>query len=223
MSLSILKPSSILFALLVIALAGCTPRIAVNPQSEAPELALWEAHKKTMASIKTWHLKAKIGIKTGSKGGSATLKWQYGIDNQEIELYGPFGGGRVIIEVEPNQAVLRDTKGKLIEGETAEEVLYERLGWTVPFRELAMWVRGLPTEEAKDLTFDSNGFLTHLVDGIWEVDYQEYQTVDATTLPRKLTLTTLPGKVEIYDDDGKYLGDELSVKVILKRWWDFSF
>ena len=62
--------------------------------------------------------------------------------------------------------------------------------------------------------------LKSLNQGIWHVEYQEYRAVNNLSLPRKLLITSIPGALELYDDDGKYLGDELQVKVILKRWWD---
>jgi len=201
---------------------GCTPRIAVTPSPENQDLKRWQTHQAEVASIENWELKGRIGVKTGNKGESATLKWVYRQNNQKVELYGPFGGGRVIIHTGENDALLRDTKGSELRGETAQDVLYQRLGWKVPFGELVMWSRGLPNPGAKNLEFDQNGFLTSLDEGTWHVSYQEYQIIDNFTLPRKLTITARPGTMEFYDDDGKYLGDDLNVKVVLKRWWDIN-
>ena len=89
----------------------------------------------------------------------------------------------------------------------------------MPFSELVMWSRGLPNEGATDIQIDDDGRLKSLNQGIWHVEYQEYRNVDNLALPRKLLITSVPGAIEVYDD-GKYLGDELQVKVILKRWWD---
>jgi outer membrane biogenesis lipoprotein LolB len=85
-----------------------------------------------------------------------------------------------------------------------------------------MWSRGLPNEGATEIKIDSSGRLKSLKQGIWFVEYQEYREVNNLVLPRKLVITSLPGKMEIYDDDGNYIGDELSVKVILKRWWNIN-
>ena len=165
-----------------------------------------------------------MGVKTGPRGGSATLKWEYSSSNQEIELYGPFGGGRVIISVDAQGAFLRDTRGREIHGQTATEVLYRRLGWQVPFDHLSDWARGLPGDGATDIVIDGHGRLKRLIQDNWRVEFQEYETqgdsLPGLSLPVRLRVTALPGTMEIYDDDGEYLGDELSVKVILKRWWE---
>ena len=141
---------------------------------------------------------------------------------QDIELYGPFGGGRVQIDANPEGARLEDTKGRVITGNSTQEVLEIRLGWHVPFDELVFWSRGLPGEEAKDITIDDQGRLKSFNQGIWQVEYTEYRQTGAYTLPRKINITSLPGNLEIYDDDGNYIGDELSVKVILKKWLDLG-
>lgn len=187
-------------------------------------LALWKTARSELATIDRWNLTGKMGVRTGPKGGSATLKWRYAPESQEIELYGPFGGGRVIINVDADGAVLRDTKGRVIHGKTATEVLYQRLGWHVPFDHLADWARGLPGAGAKDVFIDPTGRLKRMVQDNWRIEYQEYESpgksLPGFTLPVKLQVSALPGTMEIYSDDGEHLGDELSVKVILKRWWD---
>ena len=193
-----------------------------TPAPESDPNQLWQQQQLANTPMTSWELKGKIGVKTGKKGGSATLKWSYNGDYQSIELYGPFGGGRVHINSTPDLTRLEDTRGRVIEGESAQEVLYQRLGWHVPFDELVMWSRGLPNEGATDIKIDSSGRLKSLKQGAWQVEYQEYRSVDKLVLPRKLTITSLPGKMQVYDDDGKYIGDELSVKVILKRWWDIN-
>lgn len=183
---------------------------------------IWEQLQSKNKAISSWDLNGKIGVKTGKKGGSATLNWNYSDSIQEIELYGPFGGGRVHIHVQPEAAVLKDTKGREITGKTAKDVLYQRLGWHVPFEQLVFWSRGIPNSEATDIVIDDFGRLKSLKQGIWSVEYQDYRNIREHTLPRKFTISSLPGTMEVYDDDGNYLGDEFSVKVILKRWREFQ-
>ncbi len=202
--------------------AGCVSTTDKFLPPDTDSQQLWQQQQRANNAISSWELKGKIGVRTGKKGGSATLNWSYKADNQFLELYGPFGGGRVHINSTPGLAVLEDTKGRVIEGTSAQDVLYQRLGWHVPFAELVMWSRGLPNEGATEIKIDSSGRLKSLKQGIWFVEYQEYREVNNLVLPRKLVITSLPGKMEIYDDDGNYIGDELSVKVILKRWWNIN-
>ncbi len=185
-------------------------------------MQLWLQHQSTHARISSWALTGKIGVRTGSRGGSATLNWSYAPAEQDIELYGPFGGGRVLIEASSTSATLRDTRDRVIHGESAGQVLYVRLGWRVPFDEMALWCRGLPGENATDLKFDAAGRLMSFNEGIWHVEYEQYQSVLQFSLPRKFTITSLPGKIDFFDRDGNYLGDELRIRVVLQSWRDIK-
>ena len=205
---------------LFILLSGCISISPDTPPADQDSNQIWVEQQKLNSSITNWSLKGKIGVTSGRKGGSATINWSYLDQRQDIELYGPFGGGRVRITADQDSATLKDTKGNSIRGSSAQEVLFMRLGWQVPFEELIMWSRGLPDQHAFDIKIDEAGLLKSLKQDSWQVEYQEYRKVNEFILPRKLTITSLPGSIEIYDDDGNYIGDELRVKVILKRWWE---
>ena len=216
----------VLLVLAVSVLSACATPTPMEEFTREEALARWETIRGELATIDHWSLKGKMGVRTGPKGGSATLKWRYAPDSQEIELYGPFGGGRVIINVDGSGAVLRDTKGRVIHGKSASEVLYRRLGWHVPFDHLADWARGLPGDGAREVVIDGTGRLRRMVQDNWRIEYQEYEsqgnTLPGFALPAKLQVSALPGTMEIYADDGEYLGDELNVKVILNRWWEIE-
>lgn len=210
-----------LAVLLALAIGGCTtfPPVIDTGEGHSKE-ERWAMQQLTNQRLSGWRIKGKIGVKAGKKGGSATLRWTYRDTIQNIQMYGPFGNGRVIIDAAPGMAVLKDSEGRIIEGETAEEVLFERLGWHVPFDELIMWSRGLPNEGATDIEVDEAGLLKRLRQGIWEVEYLEYSSIDSFLLPKKLEIVSLPGTLETYDGDGNYLGDRLRLVVIVKRWRD---
>lgn len=190
--------------------------------SEEQRLRLWHQHQSIHTQISGWSLKGKIGVRTGAKGGSATLNWLYAPPEQNIELYGPFGGGRILIEASSTSATLRDARGQVINGESAEQVLYERLGWHVPFDEMIIWSRGLPGKDASDIMINASGRLMSFNQGIWHVEYNQYQSVLGFSLPRKFTITSLPGEVEFFDEDGNYLGNELRIRIVLKNWRDIQ-
>ncbi len=204
--------------LAIVILSGCATGISDHTATKSHRLALWEQQQINNANISSWALTGKIGVKTGSKGGTATLHWAYLAGAQEIQLYGPFGGGRVQITTTADSATLEDTRGGVIQGESADEVLYRRLGWQVPFTGLVKWCRGIPDDNATDIEIDGAGRLKSLNQGIWHVEYQQYVSVDALTLPAKLTITSRPGALDLYDEKGRHIGDELRVKLILKRW-----
>ncbi len=207
---------------MIVLLSGCSTMPKPDMVSADQRLRLWSQHQSIHARISGWSLKGKVGIRSGSKGSSVTLNWSYASTGQNIELYGPFGGGRILIESSPTFAVLRDVGGRVIHGQSAEQVLYERLGWHIPFDEMTRWSRGLPGEGANDLKINASGRLMSFNQGIWHIEYTQYQPILKFSLPRKFTITSLPGKLEVFDEDGHYLGDELQVRVVLKSWHDIQ-
>ena len=207
-------------------LSGCatTP----PPPPAGANHLLWQQKQRLLADMHSWKLKGKIGVKTDKKAGSATLLWDFMPGRQQIDLYGPFGGGRVKITANRHSAMLKDSKGRIIEGPTADEVLFIRLGWRIPFAQMTFWSRGLPDSLATDLVIDAKGRLKQLKQGNWLVTYRNYRTVTAienaqpvtVELPRKLTIEALPGHLDLYSDQGESLGDRLRITVIFNRWWE---
>ncbi|MDA8014959.1 MAG: lipoprotein insertase outer membrane protein LolB [Gammaproteobacteria bacterium] len=202
-------PAAALLALVMLA-AGCAaPRPAVR--TGAPPEVLWQQHRDKIAAISGWRVKGKIAVQSGNEGGSARLLWTRRGEHEQIELSGPLGGGRMRIEASPGRALLRDTEGGRIEAESADAALRERLGWRVPFGELAHWARGLPGGAREDeLEFDAAGRLRALQQGRWRVRYREYARVGEMELPRSIFLTAT-------EEAGE---DAFSVKVLLQSWKD---
>ncbi len=217
-------------AALCILLSGCIAPYEVQPPPTPDAQRVqwqWQQHQARMAGISAWNVNGKIAVQSGRKGGSATLRWEYQPPREQIEIYGPFGGGRVQITVQPERAILKDSKGNTIEADTAAHALYQRLGWRVPFAQLHNWVRGLPAErapgeQAPQITLDTAGRLRTLQQSRWLVEYQQYQTIHQLELPHTLSLVSQPGDLEVYSRHGEYIGDSLSVKIILRRWQDLQ-
>jgi len=191
-------------------LAGCAAPRPVAPADASPQI-LWQQHREKIAALSGWRVKGKIAVKTGDDGGSATLLWTRRREHQQIELYGPFGGGRMRIEAAPGHAVLRDADGGIIEADSADDALYQRLGWRVPFDALAHWARGLPGG-AGDIGLDAAGRLQTLRQGRWRVRYRQYARVGEIELPRILNIASA--------EAGE---DALSVKIILQSWRELRF
>lgn len=215
---------------LLLLLTGCAAPPEPSPAVSADEAkTLWRQHRDTIAGISAFRLSGKIAVKTGRKGGNATLLWQLRGEDEQIELWGPFGSGRIRINARPGHAVLVDTKGRRSEGVSAAQALERRLGWLVPFAQLRHWVRGIPAADvdgengrASELVVDRAGRLKRFRQGDWRVEYQNYAAVGEWDLPRRLSISALPGRLEIYADDGAYIGDQLSVTMVLKNWRDIG-
>ena len=200
-----------------VSLSACVSTYQVS-SIDQQNLDSFYQHQHKIERIDRFEIKGKVGIKTGNKGGSATLKWKYDKDFQTIELYGPLGGGRMVIKINENSTILTDAKGNKESGKDAESLLKSQIGWSIPFSELLYWIRGLPTTTNANFLVDDQGLLASISNKAWQVKYQQYQQVSENKLPRKLTLTSTPGTINFYDKNNQFLADQINIKVIISNW-----
>jgi outer membrane lipoprotein LolB len=224
-SLSVNRPFILIVPLLLL-LNACavyqSPLQDIDEQLDARTQALWEAHRVQVSAIDNWKIKGKIAVKAGKKGGHATLLWNREDARQHIELFGPLGGGRVVMDVDAQGARLQDTKGADIRGESLTVLVEKRLGWPLPLDSLPYWLRGLPTSEEANMEWDVQGQLERINDSGWQVSFLEYQSVSllgkAIFLPRQIELNALPGTLRVYDKKGEFLGEDFFIRLIIKSW-----
>ncbi|MCX7114998.1 MAG: lipoprotein insertase outer membrane protein LolB [Gammaproteobacteria bacterium] len=184
-------------------LAGCaqhTPNVSVlssNPSEPAPSVV----HKAQ--SVTSWEIKGLIGAKTPKKAWSANLVWtQQGPSHYQLRLFGPMGGGTVLVEG-ANGVVMYQDEHKRIQGKQARQLLREQTGVDLPVESLYYWVRGLPAPGKPDeAVYDANHQLLLLKQAGYLIDYSQYQVVNGYVLPAKM----------------KIQGKGLVVKLVIKGW-----
>lgn len=189
--------------------------------SEAIQAA-WEQRETLLLAIDSWRVQGKIAVRAGSKGGHATLRWDRDQSIQHIELAGPIGGGRVVIDANARGARLQDTRGGDLAGDSVAALVSQRLGWPLPFDQLPAWLRGLPSGVGAEIEWDEAGRIVRMNDQGWQLNYPAYQAVSiagtSVELPRQVELNALPGTLKVYDKDGNYLGEDFFVRLIVKSW-----
>ena len=202
--------------ILVVALSGCVSTTTVPPVDNPA--AAWQDRVQELSGIDWWEVKGKLAVKTHKRGGQATMLWKRDGEDHNINLYGPLGGGRVVLTRDRNGAILRDSKKRTYRASTAEELLYRVAGWQVPFQAMRYWVLGMPNpSEEYEQSVDDWGRLQTLRQAGWEVEFVEYKDFDGRELPRKFHMTALPGKQHIVEDSLDE-SDQVRVRVIIKRW-----
>ena len=197
---------------------ACT-QMAVDPApvAETPG-SLWQQRQKQLATFVNWNLKGRLAVRAGTRSDSASLIWKRSDTGQEIQLFGPFGGGRVHISQNPDRAILADGAGQEIQGRSAEEVLFSALAWSVPFTEMGYWVRGLPAPGKHDgIGLDYGGRARHLTQRGWKIEYPEYGVFQGVELPSRIVIRALPGTVTLDLGDPTPVGP-ISVKLVIGSW-----
>lgn len=185
--------SAIALGVAALLVAGC----AQQPVRRAPDAALLQAQatrEATLAAQPDWSLSGRIAISDGRDGGSGRIDWsQHGRDF-DIRLSAPVTRQSWRMVRQGEHVRLEGLEGGTREGDDAQALLQQALGWVVPVDALAAWVRGMRADPARaQIQFDANGAPALLTEQGWSVDYRAWDS-DAAPLP-------LPRK--IFADDGK--------------------
>ena len=189
------------------------------PVAETPR-SLWQQRQKQLTTFIDWDLKGRLAVRAGARSDSASLIWKRSGTAQEIQLFGPFGGGRVHISQNLDRVILADGVGQEIKGRSAEEVLFNALTWAVPFTEMGYWVRGLPAPGKHDgIGLDFGGRARHLTQRGWQIEYPEYQMFQGVELPIRIVIRALPGTVTL-DRGNSTSADPILVKLVISFWND---
>lgn len=183
-------------------LTACTPP---KPAPEAPEndtLPRLERKAKT-ATISAWEISGAMAAKNQNKAWSASLNWkQQGASQYQIRLFGPMGGGAVLIEKKGGVITYQDGPKKVSSG-NADQLLYQQTGIRLPVSNLYYWIRGLTAPGSiQSVKYDQYNHLSMLKQAGYTINYTRYTSVNGIDLPSKINL----------------FGHGVTIKVVIKKW-----
>ncbi|GGI88848.1 lipoprotein insertase outer membrane protein LolB [Legionella impletisoli] len=183
-------------------LTACAPP---RPAAEAPvneTMPVKEREEKT-ATVSSWVINGAMAAKNQNKSWTASVNWkQQGAGQYQIRLFGPLGGGTVIIEKNGGVITYKDGP-KTVTSNSADKLLAQETGIKLPVSNLYYWVRGLPAPGPVQVTeYDRYNHLKTLKQSGYTVKYLNYTSKGNVDLPSKIQLT----------------GHGLSMKLVIKSW-----
>lgn len=188
-------------ALLLSACATAPPRL---PQGVLQQV--WQDRQAQLARLDHWSIEGRVAVSTETEGWQASLHWRELAGGRfVIRIIAPLGQGTVALDGGPGRVVMRTTEDPHpVTADSAETLLYERLGWHVPVAGLRYWVRGLPDPDSRPpkLELDAKGRLAKLSQDGWQIEFSRYQQVGAYQLPGKVFLQN----------------DQLKVRMVIHTW-----
>lgn len=154
-------------------------------------------------SISSWVISGAMAAKGPKKSWSASVNWrQQGMSSYQIRLYGPLGGGTVIIERAGGTVTYKDGP-KVASSGHADELLQRETGIRLPVNNLYYWVRGIPAPGGvQGVKYDQNHHITSLKQAGYVLNYDSYTNVNNVALPSRIRLH----------------GHGVSIKLVVKRW-----
>ena len=185
-------------ALLVLPLllTACVP--AVRMKGDASLLAAQHARERVLAPVDRWVLQGRLGVSSGSDGGSGSFSWSQDGDHYEFVLRAPVTGKSFRLSGDNHGALMEGLDGGPIRGRDAESLMHRALGWDVPLSDLRAWVLGLRADSGPaELTFGEDRLPATLLQDGWSVDYREWDTSRQPPLPKKLYAAKPPYKVKL--------------------------
>lgn len=190
-----------LAVLLLALLGGCAHQLP-QPVDD------WHTHAARVQKISHWQITGKLGVRIPGDNGSANLRWQNNKQHYSLDLSGPFGQGRLLIRGKPGRVSLQQPGEAPLMADSAEDLIYQVTGWTLPVMQLAYWVRGVPAPHQPVVRMHHNegGLLAQLEQAGWQIQYQNYQSV-----PTGTSHVQLPGRVTAEYGD-------IRLTLIIRQW-----
>jgi outer membrane lipoprotein LolB len=185
-----------------------------KPSAPQPSSSVNEKHLASLASIKSFSLKGRLGVVTNPRGFSGGIQWQHlatkdkQTNTDNMDIFSPVGGKAANIIKNQNGVTLTTQDGHSIKTQDAESLTETTLGWRLPLNGLSDWVLGKPTSSKVDAsTWDGNGRLTTLKQDGWDISYESYiETNDAENngvfLPSKILLKS----------------EKVNLKLLIDKW-----
>jgi outer membrane lipoprotein LolB len=119
---------------------------------------------------------ARFAARYRDEAASGQLAWRHDAARDEVLISSPFGQGLARVTRRDALVTLVTADERRYAAADAETLTEEVLGFRLPLRGLADWVRARPAEGAPaQSTYDAAGRLATLEQHGWRIEYQEYE------------------------------------------------
>ncbi len=166
--------------------------------------ALWESRQQILIQFDNWDIHARAALKLEGEAYNIGIRWQRDPKSSKILLEAPFGQGVFRIDSGSDGVYrLHLPDGQVFKNITAEALLEDVIGWSLPISGLEYWIRGMPrpgSDYSQRLRED--GRISYLEQDQWTIDYLDHFTQQTPQLPRKIRL----------------VNDTLTLKMIIEHW-----
>jgi len=187
---------------LLLLIAGCTS-LPPRPVPESSQQT-WALRQQDLKQIDGWQLKGRVAIINGEEAWYLNVDWLQNDGDYRIDMWGPFGAGRVRLQGNEQGVRLIDSDQYVYYSTDPESLLYEHTGVKMPVAGLRYWILGLadPGQSQKEAILDRYGRLASVQQDAWNVELQRYTPVGQMELPDKLSVNK----------------DDLRVKMVVDNW-----
>jgi len=152
-----------------------------------PADEVYQQRADQISVFEQWGLVGKLSLDDGEDGGSGRLSWDAKAAGSDLDFHGAMGRGAWQLQVREHSATLKEADGTMQTAADVNELMQNRVGWSVPVKALAWWVRGLKAPgETGSQQIDADGRLLSLQQYGWTVEFNRYRSIDDIDLPVRL-------------------------------------
>jgi outer membrane lipoprotein LolB len=196
---------SLTLVLAMLLLGGCSQLGGVVDRQQAQ--SLWQQQQQALHLYDTWNIHARSVITLEREVYHVGIRWQRDKERYKLLLEAPFGQGVFRLDSVTGSAEqyrLRLPDGRSLSSASAEGLLEQMLGWSIPVSGLEFWIRGLPHPDSEFRhRLDGQGRIKSIAQGGWNIQYVDYFAPEAHfSLPRRIELSR----------------DQLVLKLVIERW-----
>lgn len=160
-------------------------------------LAAQAQREASLAQHGAWKLTGRLAVSDGHDGGSGRIEWTQDGDAYQITLNAPVTRQSWKLTGDATFARLDGLEGGPFFGDNAESLLFEHLGWQVPFTDLIAWSRGARATGAANIEFGENGLPALIVQRGWRIEYRAFNA-EPLPLPTKVFAAQGERKVRMH-------------------------
>ena len=134
-----------------------------------------------------FQLFGKLGFKSSSNAGSATINWLQQANIYTITISGPLGSNRTILKGNELHAEMQ-IQGQNIYG-SPQDLSSELLGTSLPLGLMRFWVLGMPAPNhsyTKDTFYNNSEIYSSFRQLDWQLDFSRHKFFDAMYLPTRI-------------------------------------
>lgn len=138
-------------------------------------------------STAQFELTGLIAVRYDHQASSGNVAWRHAANRDELLITSPLGQGVARIVREHGSVTLTAANGRRYRAASAEALTQRVLGFRLPLKGLADWVRGRPAPDSPARTrYGAAGRLTELYQSGWRIEYLAYGATGR--LPSRLQL-----------------------------------
>ena len=185
--------------LAVLAITACAP-VPVRRGPDAALLQQQAAREAMLMATPAWSLSGRIAVSDGHDGGSGRIEWNQRGSDFDIRLSAPITRRSWRLVRQGAQVRLEGLDGGTREGDDAQALLQQAVGWVVPVDALAAWARGARAGVGATLEFGADGLPALLNEQGWAVEYRAWTPGTTPPLPKKVFASQGQSRVRLQVD-----------------------